>query len=73
MPQKRKIENWNHYYKVASERSDLKEFKDFLVINANNPQIDLGENKIKTRDGIKTFNDLIQELAPKEDGTDDKR
>ena len=68
MSQKRKIENWNHYYKIASERSDLKEFKDFLIINSNNPKIDLSENKIKTKDGIKTFNELIHELAPKKDG-----
>ena len=69
MAQKRKIENWNHYYKVASERPDLREFKDLLIINSNHSSLELGENKIWTKDGIKTFNQLIRELAPIEDGT----
>lgn len=73
MPTKRKIENWDYYYKLAASRPDLKEFKDLLIINANNPNLDLGENKMKTKDGIKTFNQLIKELTPKEDGTGAQR
>lgn len=71
MERKRKIENWNYYYKVANSRPDLRDFKDLLTINSNMPHMDLSENKILTKDGIKTFNQLIKELAPKEDGTDD--
>lgn len=70
MPQKRKIANWDYYYRLTNTQPGLKEFRDLLIVNANNPGIDLGENKILTKDGIKTFNQLIKELAPKEDGTD---
>lgn len=70
MERKRKIENWDYYYKLANSRRDLKDFKDLLTVNANMPQMDLGENKILTKDGIKTFNQLIKELAPKGNGTD---
>jgi hypothetical protein len=67
MQLKRKIENWDHYYKIAASRPDLKDFKDFLIINANNPSANLGENKMMTKDGVKTVNQLIKELAPKKD------
>lgn len=67
MEHKNKIDNWLHYYNVALSRSDLKEFKDLLTVNANVPSMDLGENKVKTKDGIKTFNQLVKELAPIKD------
>ena len=60
---KRKIENWDFFYKIACSRSDLQEFKDLLIINSNKPHIPLGENKVRTKDGIKTFNQLIKELG----------
>ena len=71
MQLKRKIDNWDHYYKIASSRPDLRDFKDLLIINSNMPGMDLGENKMHTKEGIKTFNQLIKELAPKEDGVND--
>lgn len=87
MPLKRKIDHWDHYYRIASSRPDLKEFKDVLIINANNPNINLGENNIATQEKetitdekgkqtiitktiYKTVNQLIVELAPKNDSQD---
>lgn len=61
------IENWTHYWAACRNRPDLKEFKDLLQINANKPGLDIGENKISTKDGIKTFNQLLKELAPEND------
>lgn len=82
MQHKNRIQNWLHYWKIAQARPDLKEFKDLLQVNANVPSMDLSENKIATKedviidtpDGpkkvkqtvIKTFNQLLVELAPKE-------
>jgi hypothetical protein len=64
MEHKNKIQNWLHYWTIAQSRPDLKEFKDYLQINANMPHVDVGENKIMTKDGVKTFNQLVKELAP---------
>lgn len=64
MERKIKIDNWIHYWNVACARPDLKEFKDLLQINANSPQMAIGESKILTKDGVKTFNQLVKELAP---------
>jgi len=72
MEHKNKIPNWLHYWKVALSRPDLKEFKDLLQVNANVPSMDLGQNKIATKDGIKTFDQLVKELAPKETNDDGK-
>lgn len=63
----RKIENWEHYWNVCKTRPDLKEFKDLLHVNANMPYMKIGENLISTKDGTKTFNQLVKELAPKND------
>jgi hypothetical protein len=70
MEHKNKIDNWLHYYNIAIARKDLKEFKDLLIVNANVPSVNIGENKISTKDGVKTFNELVKELAPRqnEDG-----
>ena len=68
MGHKNKIENWGHYWGIATSRKDLKEFKNLLNINANSPQIDLGKQQVPTKDGVKTFNQLIEELMPKKDG-----
>jgi hypothetical protein len=64
MEHKNKIDNWAHYWSVASSRKDLKEFKNLLHINANSPNIDLSKQQVPTKDGIKTFDQLIKELAP---------
>lgn len=80
---KRKIENWNHYYAIACSRPELKEFRDILVVNANMPHVNMGENKIAIntkekeivdgkemvihRTEIKTVNELLKELAPTND------
>lgn len=66
MEHKNKIDNWSHYWAIATSRKDLKEFKNLLQINANSPQIDLSKQQVPTKDGIKTFNQLVTELAPKE-------
>jgi hypothetical protein len=70
MEHKNKIDNWLHYWNIAVSRPDLKEFKDLLQVNANMPYMKLGENKIMTKDGVKTFNELVKELAPKEQNED---
>jgi len=64
MEHKNKIDNWAHYWGIAASRKDLKEFKDLLQVNANMPSAKIGENKIMTKDGVKTFNELVKELAP---------
>ena len=64
MGHKNKIQNWTHYWAIAASRKDLKEFKNLLHINANSPNIDLSKQQIQTKDGIKTFDQLIKELAP---------
>jgi len=66
MEHKNKIDNWSHYWGIATSRKDLKEFKNLLQINANSPQVDLSRQQVPTKDGIKTFNELVKELAPKE-------
>jgi hypothetical protein len=48
MEHKNKIPNWLHYWNIAQTRPDLKEFKDLLVVNANNPNANIGENKVRT-------------------------
>lgn len=65
MEHKNKIDNWSHYWAIACSRKDLKEFKDLLQVNANMPNMSIGSNKIMTKDGVKTFNELVEELAPK--------
>jgi len=72
MEHKNKIPNWSHYWGIAASRKDLKEFKTLLQINANSPNVDLSNQQIPTKDGIKTFNQLITELAPKEQNEDGK-
>lgn len=67
MEHKNKIDNWAHYWGIAASRKDLKEFKTLLQINANSPHVDLSKQQIPTKDGIKTFSELVKELAPKND------
>jgi len=81
MTLKREIENWDHYYKLASERKGLKVFKDLLEVNKNMPHIDLSDYKITVEERVKkdeqtelhlvtkTFGELVRELKPKENGS----
>lgn len=64
MEHKNKIDNWAHYWGIAASRKDLKEFKNLLQINANSPHVDLSRQQIPTKDGVKTFDQLVKELAP---------
>ena len=66
----RPIENWSHYYKIAGSRPDLKEFKSLLEVNYNQPHVRLDLNKILTKDGVTTFKELINKLAPEDDHKD---
>lgn len=77
------MDNWAHYYNIAASRPELKEFKNFLQIHYNKPHINMGENKIsyevkkeiQTEEGpkivketiTKRINQLLKELAPKND------
>lgn len=61
---KRPIENWEHYYAEASKRPDLKVFRDMLQVNMNQPGVDLSNFKIITKDGEKTFKEVLEELKP---------
>jgi hypothetical protein len=77
------MDNWKYYYGIATSKPELKEFKDLLVVHFNKPHIPLGESrvsipvkvKIETEEGpktvteihTKTFDQLIKELAPKDD------
>lgn len=63
---KREIENWDHYFTLASGRPDLREFKDLLQVNFNQPGVDLSKFEVSTKDGYRTFEQLIKELAPDE-------
>ena len=68
---KRQIENWKHYYTEASKRQDLRVFKDLLQVNMNQPHVDISNWKIITKDGERTFSQVIEELKPKENGDSD--
>ncbi len=80
------MDNWKHYYNIAISKPELKEFKDLLVVHFNNPRMKLGSNEISipvkvqvetvngpkmvTEIHTKTFDQLLKELAPKDDSQD---
>lgn len=61
------IGNWRHYWDIANGRADLREFKHLLEIHYNRPSIDIFTCKVETKDGAKTVNELLHELAPKDE------
>lgn len=63
---KREIENWDHYFTVASSRPDLSKFRDLLQVNMNQPEVNVSKFIVSTKDGDKTFEQLVQEFAPVE-------
>ncbi len=64
MKKERPIENWEYYYKEASKRPDLKSFRDLLQVNMNQPGVDISMFKFMTKDGERTFNQIIEQLKP---------
>jgi hypothetical protein len=65
------MDNWSYYYSIACSRSDLSELKNYLVIHHNKPYLKIGSNQIQTKDGLKTVDQLLKELAPN-DSQDNK-
>ena len=65
MNKPRQIENWDHYYKIACGKPELRPFKELLEINMNQPQVDIGNFRMDIKGNTKTFNQLLQEHKPK--------
>jgi hypothetical protein len=60
------MKNWRHYWDIANNREDLREFKSLLEVHYNKPDIAIYSAKVNTKDGVKTVNELLHELKPKE-------
>ena len=79
----KKIEHFEHYYKISQERSDLKVFKDLLQVHSSQPHVDISKFVITTHEHVrndkneivelkfvdKTFHELVEDLKPKTGGS----
>lgn len=72
MNKQREIEDWDHYYKIACAKPELRPFKDLLEVNMNMPQVDISKFRMSIEKRLdkeikyetKTFEQLLQEHKP---------